>query len=284
MNRFDFNQLGGMPFDQDTLDWLQTDYLAAFRALGSLCGSDNQPVTISGIELTSGTWNAGTVSSGWLFHPNYGLVPFEGGSFDASTKGLFIGTDSFLLNYEIGSHYSKQRVVARIIAGTGNSLRDLSERRFAPQMGNANRTAWIDLPFVGEAVGDAAKLRIDNISRMVHIHGRCSLAYKPAAHPNKFTTVLKNIPAADPVGFQNFYFAVGFLSGFGGDYAYETITENPNTIQLERTGGFGRLLPANIGNGVIAIDGPRLQLPLLPYSIYNFTSAYTVVFSLSYHF
>ena len=72
MNRLDLSNLGGLPFTQDRLDFLQQSYLAAFGALAKLCGDK---VILTGVELA-----AGNVSDGWIAY-NGELIKFIGGAY-----------------------------------------------------------------------------------------------------------------------------------------------------------------------------------------------------------
>jgi hypothetical protein len=70
-NRIDFTNLGGFPFQQDTLDFMQLSYREAFKAMAALCGDK---AILTGVDVAGGL-----VSNGWI---SYGgeLIPFVGGA------------------------------------------------------------------------------------------------------------------------------------------------------------------------------------------------------------
>jgi hypothetical protein len=69
--RIDFTIVGGLPLEQDTLDFMQQSYRGAFGALAKLCGDK---VILTGVEVTGGS-----VSSGWIVVGGE-LIPFIGGT------------------------------------------------------------------------------------------------------------------------------------------------------------------------------------------------------------
>lgn len=83
--RIDFSNLGGFPLEQDTLDFLQSSYDAAFSAVAALCGNK---VIISGVEVIGSN-----VTSGWIAY-NGELVPFVGGPVGASVVISTTSTDA----------------------------------------------------------------------------------------------------------------------------------------------------------------------------------------------
>jgi hypothetical protein len=71
MNHIDFSNLGGLPFTQDRLAFLQNSYLDAFAAVAKLCGDK---VILTGVVVSGAS-----VSDGWIAC-NGELIPFVGGS------------------------------------------------------------------------------------------------------------------------------------------------------------------------------------------------------------
>jgi hypothetical protein len=70
MNRIDLTQLGGFPFEQDTLKFMQDNVAGAFSGIAKLCGSKT---ILSGVVLAGGN-----VSDGWISY-NGELIQFVGG-------------------------------------------------------------------------------------------------------------------------------------------------------------------------------------------------------------
>ena len=77
MNIINWTHLGGMPFTQDRMKFLQDGYLGAFSALARLCGDKT---ILYGMQVA-----AGNVSSGW-FSYNGELIEFIGGSVGVKVK------------------------------------------------------------------------------------------------------------------------------------------------------------------------------------------------------
>jgi hypothetical protein len=69
--RIDLTQIGGFPFTQEILDFMQVSYREAFKGIASLCGNK----TI----LTGVVDNGVTITSGWISY-NGELIPFIGGA------------------------------------------------------------------------------------------------------------------------------------------------------------------------------------------------------------
>ncbi|HLO38380.1 MAG TPA: hypothetical protein VK173_07820 [Lacibacter sp.] len=69
--RIDLTQVGGFPFTQEILDFMQISYREAFKGIAVLCGNKT---ILSGVVVTGGS-----VSSGWISY-NGELIPFIGGS------------------------------------------------------------------------------------------------------------------------------------------------------------------------------------------------------------
>lgn len=80
MNSLNLNQLGGLPFTQPDLKWLQDNYSSAFAAIANLIGDK---VIVSGMVEAGGN-----VTNGWIAL-NGELIPFVGGA---------IGTGEYVIN------------------------------------------------------------------------------------------------------------------------------------------------------------------------------------------
>lgn len=85
MNRIDLTNVGGFPFDEDALDFMQQAYLAALSAIARLVGNK---VILYGVEVASGS-----VSSGWISY-NGELIKFIGGTATSSVVINDTGTDA----------------------------------------------------------------------------------------------------------------------------------------------------------------------------------------------
>lgn len=68
--RIDLTNLGGFPFTQDTLKFMQESYRGAFGGLAAMIGNKT---IVSGVEVSGGN-----VSDGWICYQNE-LIPFIGG-------------------------------------------------------------------------------------------------------------------------------------------------------------------------------------------------------------
>ena len=68
--RIDLTNLGGFPFTQDTLSFMQDSYRVAFAAIARLCGSKS---IVYGVEV-----NGSNVTDGWIAVDGE-LMPFIGG-------------------------------------------------------------------------------------------------------------------------------------------------------------------------------------------------------------
>jgi microcystin-dependent protein len=75
--RIDFSFLGGFPFDENTLAFMQDSYRGALGALAKLCGDKT---ILAGVEV-----NGGNVTAGWISY-NGELIPFIGGAVAAQVK------------------------------------------------------------------------------------------------------------------------------------------------------------------------------------------------------
>lgn len=76
--RIDLTNLGGFPFTQASLDFMQSSYREAFKGIAKLCGDKT---IITGVVNT-----AGVLSDGWISY-NGELIPFVGG---AATAGVVV--------------------------------------------------------------------------------------------------------------------------------------------------------------------------------------------------
>lgn len=280
MQRFDFSQAGGFPLTQDRLDWMQGAYIPALDALAGVCGA-NEPTVLSGVQLTAGSWSNGTVSDGWVFVPGEGLIPFVGGAFTSSNRGLLVQDLLTPLEYKLsGTHDTQIKRCLTIVAGNSSVIRDMSNRRFAVEMANANRTAWTDVNWVGGASGNPAQVRVDNMSRMVHIFGNCTRTYKSIVSSGEYETVLKNIPAPDPVEGSTVQFCCSFI----GDSGAEFVNDYSTTSAIPRHGDFGKVLPSLIGGNIANMDGLRVSLPVVRHANTQPSHLYITRWSVSYHF
>ena len=88
--RFDFTQVGGFPFTQEVLDFMQQSYRDAVKGIAGLCGNKT---IISGVVVTGGS-----VSNGWISY-NDELIPFIGG---ATGAGVVVEETSETLEFEDG--------------------------------------------------------------------------------------------------------------------------------------------------------------------------------------
>lgn len=70
MNRIDLSNLGGFPFEQDTLAFMQDSYKDMFASVAALCGNKT---IISGVVKSGGV-----VSDGWISY-NGEIIKFVGG-------------------------------------------------------------------------------------------------------------------------------------------------------------------------------------------------------------
>lgn len=68
--RIDFTNIGGFPFTQDTLKFMQESYRGAFSSLAAMIGNKT---IVSGVEVASGN-----VTDGWISYQGE-LIPFIGG-------------------------------------------------------------------------------------------------------------------------------------------------------------------------------------------------------------
>lgn len=69
--RIDFTNIGGFPFTQDTLKWMQESYRDGLSALAKLAGDKT---ILTGVEVTGSS-----VSAGWISY-NGEIIPFAAGS------------------------------------------------------------------------------------------------------------------------------------------------------------------------------------------------------------
>jgi len=74
MKRIELSNIGGLPFSQNRLAFMQSSYMDAFAAIAKLCGNKT---IINGVEVSGSS-----VSSGWISY-NGELIEFIGGSLAA---------------------------------------------------------------------------------------------------------------------------------------------------------------------------------------------------------
>lgn len=216
MKRFDFTQTGGFPLSQDRLKWLQDGYIDAINALGGSCGATSNCV-ISGVLLTSGSWYAGgTVSDGWIYSPQYGVVPFVGGNFNPAMSDISfqdtIPIPPNPLSFANNAAYNVQLLrVCKIQNGPSNNLQNLSQNRWATQLGFNARTAWTNGTLASGSTG-SIKMMVDEMTGMVHVRGGITrglnnITVQNSGFPyNVVATILAptnfNITPADRIYFQ----------------------------------------------------------------------------------
>lgn len=75
--RIDFTILGGLPYVQETFDWMQDSYRKAFTSIAQLLGDK---VIVSGCQVVGGN-----VTDGWITY-NGELVRFVGGAYVAGDQ------------------------------------------------------------------------------------------------------------------------------------------------------------------------------------------------------
>ncbi len=90
--RIDLQNIGGFPFTKESLDFMQSSYRDAFKAIAKLCGDKT---IISGVFNT-----AGVLSDGWISY-NGELVAFLGG---AATSGVVVQETSTNELFENGNN------------------------------------------------------------------------------------------------------------------------------------------------------------------------------------
>lgn len=88
--RIVLTNLGGFPFTQASLEFMQSSYREAFIAIAKLCGDKT---ILTGVVNT-----AGVISDGWISY-NGELIPFVGG---AATAGVVIQETSTQLTFQDG--------------------------------------------------------------------------------------------------------------------------------------------------------------------------------------
>jgi hypothetical protein len=92
--RIDLTNLGGFPFEQDTLKFMQESYDAAFQGVAALCGNKT---ILSGVVC-----DGRNVSSGWISY-NGELIPFIGA---ALADNVVITETSDAKIFEDGSQHN----------------------------------------------------------------------------------------------------------------------------------------------------------------------------------
>lgn len=96
--RFDFTQLGGFPFTQDRLDFMQQSYRGAFGAMAGLIGN---LTILMGCVIDVAT---NTVSDGWISYQGE-LIFFVGGGY---SNGVVILDTAADLNFQDGNPHTVQ--------------------------------------------------------------------------------------------------------------------------------------------------------------------------------
>lgn len=113
--RIDLSKLGGLPFTQKDMEWLQVSYRGALSALANLCGD---MIIISGM-----TEGGGSVTAGWIAKDGE-LIPFAAG---AIGSGEFsISESSVNRTFNDGNTYPiRFEKIAQFSAGGAYSYADL---------------------------------------------------------------------------------------------------------------------------------------------------------------
>lgn len=86
-----FGNLGGMPLDQDLLQYMQESYVDALAALSRVCGDK---VILTGV-ITTGS----ITSAGWIVYDGE-IIPFAGG---ANATGVIVEEQLISLPFENGT-------------------------------------------------------------------------------------------------------------------------------------------------------------------------------------
>lgn len=107
MNKQNFNQLGGFPFETDTLDWMQAAY-SIFNAIGHVVGNYT---IISGCEV-----NGANVSDGVVFVDGE-LYKFVGGNIQTTVRVLETATQKEFENGDVKDVHFERYVT--FASGTG---------------------------------------------------------------------------------------------------------------------------------------------------------------------
>ncbi len=107
MKAIDFTHLGGFPFTQNTLDWLQSSYRESLIAIAKKIGRGN-PIILSGMVSSMGTAGATNVSDGFFYY-NGDIVKFNASSYAALTGAnvalITISTTTTTLTYNDSSTF-----------------------------------------------------------------------------------------------------------------------------------------------------------------------------------
>ncbi len=206
MKRYDFNQVGGFPLEQERLKWLQDGYINAINALAQL-GNNGVPRAVFGVELTSGSWTTGgVVSDGYIAHPTLGLMPFIGGAFTPTTRGVSYTDITTPLTFGNASNQNVEiNRVAQIAPGALWDLRTLSESRWGVEFGKSHRGAWDNIaPNVNTGSG-VLSYKIDRFANTLMINGNINRGNGLPGHVTHFL-----IPVSNSInGDWNFATSVG---------------------------------------------------------------------------
>lgn len=87
--RIDFTILGGLPYVQETFDWMQDSYRKAFTSIAQLLGDK---VIVSGCQVVGGN-----VTDGWITY-NGELVRFVGSAYAAGNQVIVVDDTTSPLN------------------------------------------------------------------------------------------------------------------------------------------------------------------------------------------
>ena len=109
MKIIDFNNLGGNPIDQQSLELLQDSYISALAAIAKLCGDKT---ILTGVVVTGGN-----VSAGWISY-NGELVRFVAGSVD--TAVLVAQSPTYNATFENAATHDEEFETTAICTSTGS--------------------------------------------------------------------------------------------------------------------------------------------------------------------
>jgi len=202
MKRFDFSKTGGFPLSQNRADWMQEAYLGGINAIGSLCGGTDM-VVLAGVELTSGTWNAGTVSDGWVWHPSFGVMPFVGGNVNLNA---FVTVNDIKTSLTFKNNSSQLVEINRIasiyfpnpLPLQGTSVNQLSGRKWFAIFGKQGRDQiWTPIgPVTHSNYGTVSfEYKKDDIGKLLKLRG----------------TVTANANVQSPYGWQPLTLPAGYI-------------------------------------------------------------------------
>lgn len=240
MKRYNFSQVGGFPLEHERLAWMQEGYINAINAIAQL-GNTGVPRAVFGVELTSGSWAAGgTVSDGYIAHPTLGLMPFIGGAFTPTTRGVSYTDITTPLTFGNASNQNVEiNRVAQIAPGALWDLKDLSESRWSEGFGLKMRNQWeLVNPVSGSGTGQLY-FRLDKLTNTVTVYG---FANRGNGLPGNVVHFYLPIPIGTiPSGSWHFNTTVGIANG---SYPGNSIINSSNNTEI--IAGLGAIIPSSI--------------------------------------